>query len=391
MSFLQKNVVKEGDCWLPLRQSRLTMHPFIFSNKIAPRLARHLVFWVLYFAGTLLIHLPDIRSWGVINRDIFVTAFSDALSLLPVYLLAVYSAIYIILPIYLRNRKLSLLVWYSLLIFTISIPVGYYIAEVDYMSRGYDSDELDFFATALHNCMANLITITTAAVIIKIMKDYWLRERENELLAIENIRNKLHLLKMQMHPRVLFVSLQRIYHEIDGGTREAPEMILKLSDLLSYLLYESESEQVPLSKEVQMIENYLALKRLEYKQQIDLRMETDGQLHLHGIAPGLFLPLLEIGIERSGGVERLTIVTVQLRSIGSKIHFSLTNNTPGMEIANDPMVQTTLRTVRERLRSANYQKCKLELQSGTDGLTIVMQLERNKGKAADPALRTIKT
>jgi len=367
------------------------MHPFIFSNKIAPRLARHLVFWFLYFAGTLLIHLPDIRSWGVINRGIFVTAFSDALSLLPVYLLAVYSAIYIILPIYLRNRKLSLLVWYSLLIFTISIPVGYYIAEVDYMSRGYDSDELDFFATALHNCMANLITITTAAVIIKIMKDYWLRERENELLAIENIRNKLHLLKMQMHPRVLFVSLQRIYHEIDGGTREAPEMILKLSDLLSYLLYESESEQVPLSKEVQMIENYLALKRLEYKQQIDLRMETDGQLHLHGIAPGLFLPLLEIGIERSGGVERLTIVTVQLRSIGSKIHFSLTNNTPGMEIANDPMVQTTLRTVRERLRSANYQKCKLELQSGTDGLTIVMQLERNKGKAADPALRTIKT
>jgi sensor histidine kinase YesM len=351
------------------------MHSFIFSNKIAPRLARHLTFWAIYFAGTVLIGLPDFRNWGLINREIFRYAVSDALILLPIYLLAVYTAIYLILPVYLRNRKLSQLVWYALVLFTIAIPAGYYIAKVTYTSRGYHSDGLDYFATALHNCMGNLITITAAAVIIKIMKDFWLRERENELLAIENIRNRLDLLKMQMHPRILFASLQRIYHEIDGETREAPEMILKLSDLLSYLLYESESEQVPLSKEVQMIENYLALKKLEYKQQVDLRLETDGELQLHQITPGLLLPLLEIGIERSGGVGRLTAVTVRLRTTGTKIHFSLTNNTPGMEIAKDPMVQTTLRTVRERLRNPIFQKCKLDLQSGADSLTIVMQIK----------------
>ena len=50
-------------------------------------------------------------------------------------------------------------------------------------------------------------------------------------------------------------------------------MILK-SDLLSYLLYESDAEKVPLGKEVQMIENYLALKKLEYKRDLDIRVDT---------------------------------------------------------------------------------------------------------------------
>jgi hypothetical protein len=366
------------------------MKSFIFSHKILPRLARHLAFWALYFVGVLLIDLPDILSSGRTTREDLAKVLSDALVYLPIYLVAVYSTIYLILPLYLRKRKLALLGWYTLVLFTIAIPAGYYVTEVHYMSLGYDADVLDIFASALHNCMANLITIVGAAVIIKIMKDYWLRQRENELLAIDNIRNKLHLLKMQMHPRILFASLQRIYLAMDHATGEAPEMILKLSDLLSYLLYESESEQVPLSKEVQMIENYLALKKLEYKQVIDLRFETSGQLYPHWITPGLLLPLLEIGVEGRGSLKHLTAITVQLRATNQKIYFSMTHNIPGAAIAKDPMVQSTLRTVRERLLSANFQKCKLTLEPGADSLTIVMQLEKKKNKAPDLTLQTEK-
>jgi hypothetical protein len=345
------------------------MYPFIFSKKIAPRFARHLAFWTLYFGATLLTHLPSIQDWHLMPREMVRNAFSDVLSLMPVYLLAVYSTLYIILPIYLRKRRLSLLFWHALVLLVISVPAGYYIEEAEARSRGYDTDELDILATALHNCMANLFTVTGAAVIIRIMKDYWFRQRENELLAIENIRNKLNLLKMQMHPSILFAALRSIHDEIDGDARAALEMILKLSDLLSYLLYESESELVPLSKEVQMIENYLALKKLEYKQQIDLRLATDGQLHRHRIAPGLLLPLLEIGIGR-GDIEHLSAITIHLRAMGSKIHFSLVNHSPGTVIAKDPTVQTTLMTVRERLRHANFQKFNLDLASHADGLTI---------------------
>jgi sensor histidine kinase YesM len=366
------------------------MKAFIFSKQILPRLARHLAFWCFYFAVSCLIALPEFWRWGAINRGMLATIFGDALSFLPIYLLGVYSTLYLILPIYLRKRKLSLLFAYAFVLLAISIPAGYYVTEKNYMSRGYDSDVLDIFATALHNCMGNLITIAGAALIVKIMKDYWLRQRENELLAIENIRNKLHLLKMQMHPRILFVSLQRIYLAMDESTGEAPEMILKLSDLLSYLLYESESDQVPLSKEVQMIENYLALKKLEYKQEIDIQLATSGSLEGHWITPGLFLPLLEIGLERRAGAKRQTTVTVQLRAIGPKIFFTVTNDTPGKALAGDPIAQTTLRTVRERLRSATFQQSKLDLQSTAERLTILMQLERSRSRGPGHLAKTAK-
>jgi two-component system, LytTR family, sensor kinase len=387
---LQKTAVKEGNCCLPLSKAALTMQSFIFSRHPAPRLARHLAFWAVYFLNNLLTHESDVGRWWQIDRNTFETGVSDALRFLPLFLLAVYSALYLILPIYLRKRKISLLIGYAFVLLTITVPAGYYIIKAQFERTGNDStDKLEIFSQALHICMANLISVAVAAVIIKIMKDYWLRQRENEFLALENIRNKLHLLKMQMHPRILFASLQRIYLEIDSATGEAPEMILKLSDLLSYLLYESDSDQVPLSKEINMIENYLALKRLEYKQRIDLRLETIGQLHLHRITPGLFLPLLEIGIERSGGMEKLRAVSIQLRATGSKIHFSLTSNIPGAATAKDPIVQMTLRMVKERLQRGNFQQCKLDLRSGTDSLTIVMQLERDKSIARTETVKTV--
>lgn len=347
------------------------MHSFVFSGKAAPRLARHLVFWVSILAGTFVTHLPYIKNWGD-NQEIFAS-FIETLWLCPVYMAGVYSALYIALPLYLRKRKISSIIWYALIILTITVPAGYLIAVGVARTLGLKEDAYDCFAWGLHNCMGNLITVTIAAVIIKIMKDYWLRQRENDLLAIENIRNKLNLLKVQMHPKILFGSLERISLEIDSETGKAPEMILQLSDLLSYLLYESESEQVPLNKEVQMIENYLALKKLEDKERIDVRMITDGQFDNHAIAPGLLLPLLEIGIERSGGAKELSPTIVQLRANGSRIHFSLTNPARGNDFANDPVAQTTLLAVRERLRNANFKKSRLDFESGVDSLTINMQ------------------
>lgn len=351
------------------------MHSFVFSGKLRLRLARHLAFWAFYFVGTFITHLPYFRNWGTGRREQqeIADAFIDALCLFPVFMMAVYSALYIALPMYLRKRKISLVVLHAVTVLAFSIPAGYYIEKEIYKSRGYQADAFDLFGWALHNCMGNLITVTVAAVIIKIMKDYWLRQRENDILAIESIRNRLNLLKVQMHPRILFVALQSISRDMDTETGRSLEMILKLSDLLSYLLYESEADRVPLAKEVQMMENYIALKKLEGRQRIDVRLITDDRLDLHPIAPGLLLPLLEIGIERSQVAEELSTITVQLRAAGSKIHFSLTNLALGMDIAQDPVAQSTLMAVRDRLRNANFKRSRLDLESGTDRLTIDMQ------------------
>ncbi|HXB90688.1 MAG TPA: histidine kinase, partial [Puia sp.] len=274
------------------------MYAFVFSKHFVPRLARHLAFWGMYYICAILTYLPPIGAWAQAGRHLFAIALFDITAYLPVYLSSVYCALYIILPGYLRRRNAGFLASYALLSLAISIPSGYFITKLIFKKHGYGGTGLDVLSMALQHCMADLITITGAAVIIKILKDYFLQQRENEMLAVENIRSKLQLLKMQMHPRILFGSLHRIHLEIDAGSRQAPEMILKLSDLLSYLLYESESERVPLSKEVKMMEDYIALKKLEIKDNIEIRFQTDGQTGDPAITPGLLLPLLEIAVER---------------------------------------------------------------------------------------------
>jgi sensor histidine kinase YesM len=231
------------------------MHSFVFSKKTGPRLARHLVFWGLYFAGAVITYLPPIGAWAQIDRPLLREAIFNTIAYLPVYLLAVYSALYFMLPRYLGRKNNGFLVLYAVLLLAVSIPAGFFITKLIFKTHGYGGNNLDVLSMALQHCMADLVTITGAAIIIKILKDYFLQQRESEMLAVENIRNKLQLLKMQMHPRLLFASLTRIHTEIDAGTREAPEMILRLSDLLSYLLYESDSDRVP--REGKMINNYI--------------------------------------------------------------------------------------------------------------------------------------
>jgi sensor histidine kinase YesM len=363
----------ERELLLPLSKAPQTMRSFVFSKKIVPRLARHLAFWGMYFAGAIFTYLPPVGSWAQVDRQVFGVALFDTVAYLPVYLLSVYSALYIILPRYPGRRSIRFLVLYAVLLFGVSIPSGYLITKMIFIRHGYGGNNLDVLSMALQHCMADLITITGAAVIIKILKDYFLQQRENEMLAVENIRNKLQLLKMQMHPKLLFASLHWIHMEIDTGTREAPEMILKLSDLLSYLLYESESDRVPLSMEVKMIENYIALKKLENKDNMGIRFQTDGQPGDPSIAPGLLLPLVEIGIESPDDPPRKPLVTIEIRTAGQAVYFSLSNNMPGKEIVKKPSVQSTLHAVKERLQSAYSQKFKFEVFPARDGLKIVLQ------------------
>jgi LytS/YehU family sensor histidine kinase len=223
-------------------------------------------------------------------------------------------------------------------------------------------------------CTSGVIAITSCAVIIKIMKDYFFRQRENDALATENIINKLRLLKMQMHPNILFECLNSICNDIDAGTIHAPEMILKLSELLSYLLYEAELKQVPLIKEVKMMQTYIELKELEYKNTLNINFNTSGDMSTYCITPVIFLPLLETIITPVEKMQKPSYVTVELKAIASTLYFSLKTNIPGMQIKM-PSVLATLDGIKRRLQISQLYRFKIKSQTTSNNFTIVLQLE----------------
>lgn len=347
---------------------------FIFSNKLKYRLARHLAFWGMYYIYTVLNNLGGVKAENFADPFLYSNAFYQVLRFLPVFMFSVYFSIYFILPNYLAKRNISFLILSSLLLVVVTISAIYIISKIIYPQW----NELDIITLTIRKAQGEQIIVTGSAIIIKIMKDYFLKQRESEKLAVENTRNNLQLLKMQMHPRILFGCLRNIYNDIDAGTLYAPEMILKLSDLLSYLLYETESNQVSLNKEVKMIQTYADLKKLEYKNKADIYFEISGDMNDYYIMPGLFLPLLELGFVRFEDAEDPLSVSIELKIVASKFYFTLKNNSQGNKIIKMPATHTTLDSIKRRLQIFDLHKFKLETHSTAYGLDIVLQLELEK-------------
>jgi sensor histidine kinase YesM len=350
----------------------------IFSEKLKYKITRHLGFWLMYYVYTVFSNLPDFQLKTFITPTLYIESFYEAIEFLPVYLFSVYFSIYYILPGYLGKKGSAFLIFSFSMLIIITVATSYTIAKVIFEKSDWQWDELDVITLVFKKSIGEQIIISGSAVILKIIKDYSLKQRESELLGIENTRNKIQLLKMQMHPRILFECLHNIYTDIEAGTIYAPEMIIKFSDLLSYLLYEGELKQVPLNKEIKMVQNYIELKKIAYKNNLDLSIEISGDTHTCYIMPGLFLPLLEIGFvdfEKPGKSQSVRII---LNTDGTKIYFKLINNVPGHEIMKASSTQETLEGLKKRLQLSHLSKYKIEAHPSLDSFSIMLEVEKDK-------------
>jgi sensor histidine kinase YesM len=359
----------------------LVLQSFIFSNKPNYRLSRHLAFWAVYYLHTVLTDLPNAKIKTFISPAVYIYAWHDAFAYLPVYLFGVYVSLYFILPRYLAKRNIAFLCLTASLLLVLSTFFSYVIAtRKDGLYFEYipiDITGLENIDTAVQKGIVVFFMVVGWAVILKIMKDYALRQRENETLALNGIRNNLRLLKMQMHPTILFASLHAIAADIETGSAYAPEMILRLSDLLSYLLYETESRQVTLAKELAMIQNYMVLKKREYQNNLRLDFKKSGNMNAHAIAPALLLPLLETGLMRLGNADAVHYVSIELKTEVSLFYFSLKSNMQGVQLIKSPAMQTILQRVKETLQLSYPDKFKLGIHPGADSFDITLQLRLN--------------
>lgn len=122
------------------------------------------------------------------------------------------------------------------------------------------------------------------------LKDDNLKYTEN---AQEQLTAELSVLKAQVNPHFLFNTLNNIYSMSLYDSVKTPEMILKLSQLLSYMLYECRDEEVSLKKEIHFIENYIELEAIRVEDVAKIHLSIEGEDPGHKIPPLLFIPLIE--------------------------------------------------------------------------------------------------
>ena len=131
------------------------------------------------------------------------------------------------------------------------------------------------------------------AVGLRLTKHWYLKEHKNVQLQRENADAQLQLLNAQIHPHFLFNTLNNIYSRTQVESPDGSKMIMDLSELLRYVLYEGQKPMVPLSHELQMIRQYIGLEKVRYGNKLDVHMVIPEGLEDLFIAPLLLLPFIE--------------------------------------------------------------------------------------------------
>jgi len=172
----------------------------------------------------------------------------------------------------------------------------------------------------------------------------WIFKQIKEVFVLKNEQKKSELmhLKSQVNPHFFFNMLNNLYGLVGTDPTKAQALILKLSDMMRYSIYEGEKETVALSDEVVYLKNYMELHKMRYHKEISLDFQDDIQKD-HQITPLLFIILLENAFKH--GVENLrkdAFVRVNMSSSTEQIDFYIENNfdaalvsdTPGIGLEN---------------------------------------------------------
>jgi len=202
------------------------------------------------------------------------------------------------------------------------------------------------------------------------------KEQEATQYKSEKIQAEIKFLKSQINPHFLFNALNSAYTLAYIKADEAPEVILKISDMLRYLIYECEADKVPVEKEVTYIKNYIDIQkiRLEKPERITVDWQIENSQLL--VAPMLFIPFIENSFKHSHieNAEKGS-VDIQFKVDLKSIYFSIKNSIPEKEFTKDKVGGIGLDNVKRRLDLIYPDKYILDINETPSQFSVSLKLE----------------
>ena len=360
---------------------------FVFSNQPRQRLARHGLFWlawILFFTITYAF-LPAsflIRqgiSWPVAVLKGFGIAGMDAVLFMPAHMSFTYGIMYWLIPRFLFKGQYGLLVIniVGLIILTATVSASLTIWVVDPIRIYFGSRPSgNSFNMAMMAGMRGAITIGGFAAAIKLVKVWYLKQQAYQQIDKEKLQAELQLLKSQVHPHFLFNTLNNLYALTLSKSDQSPAVVLKLSELLRYMLYECDAPEVLLTKEIAFMRNYIGLEQLRYGDRLDMSVTISGDYEGKLIAPLLLIPFLENAFKH-GTSEQLeqAWMHVELSIQNNVLKFKLINSREENH-ANDTYAGGIgLQNVQKRLQLLYADRHELKIVAEEETFMIALTLE----------------
>lgn len=284
---------------------------------VTRRVVYHSLFWLgLLFLLTLLESV----------QDGFLFSLSNQLINIFFYAVIVYFNLFYLIPNYLTRKKFLtyglLLIAFAIVVTPLKVIVFYFkfAGQPELQADLIKDQNLHFLFTFL---------IVGASTIVKIIKDWAQHLREKQELETQTMQSELRFLKSQINPHFLFNTLNNLYALTLKKSDKAPEIVIKLSEMMRYMLYECNEKRVPLRKEVNYIRNYLDLEQLRQGKNVEIDFVVEGQISDQEIAPLMFIPFLENSFKH-GLSNHITrgFVNIKLRADRQQVEFFIENSKP---------------------------------------------------------------
>ncbi|TAJ11749.1 histidine kinase [Marinilabiliaceae bacterium JC017] len=203
------------------------------------------------------------------------------------------------------------------------------------------------------------------------------RRKQRELTLVnQTLVNEMKFLKSQMNPHFLFNALNNIYSLSHTNSIKAPEMILKLSEMLRYVLYESEEKKVMLGKEVDYLKNYIEFQRVKIEGIPNLRVDIERADRTLMIEPMLLIPFVENSFKHSKMEDtEKGWMEIELISKGSLLTFTVRNGIPKAPVSRDKNSGIGIENVKRRLQHLYPDKHKLMIRTEESVFVVVLKID----------------
>lgn len=316
------------------------------------RILLHVFMWLGF---SILLFLSYVIGYKLVYFDAILLTIRMAL----VNMIVFYMLFYLLLPKIFSGNKNRIIIL-LLLVFPISIFVwmaATYFISLIYYALGLEitfgelkgvikmsANQTFLEAVSPKRMLSQTIIIISllspfcfAKILVEITKLYSKKfqiEREKTALEIQNIQIEKDFLKAQLNPHFLFNTLNNLYGLTVRKDNLAPELILNLSDIMSYTLYESNSEIVRLEKELDFIKNYIALEKMRYADETDIQVTIEGQTAGLFVAPLLTFTFIENAF-KYGLKSKKAFVKLDIKMENNTFLFSLENDSEATENDSD--------------------------------------------------------
>ncbi|RKD17994.1 hypothetical protein BCY91_16245 [Pelobium manganitolerans] len=352
----------------------------IRANQLNAGLVNHILFWLLC---TLVI-----TSSFTIAGLSFATAFNVILMFLPLHLFYYYSISLFAIPHFLFRKKypafiltiIALACFCAFVFRSIEIFFSdpYILKEMLVDNPAYRWKKLDGSITEQYLkpvFIINAFEQSNQLVWIAVSLKFFVLWRADRQVALQA---ELNFLKNQIHPHFLFNTLNNIYSLSLQQSSKSPFLILKLSEILRYMLYECDADRVDLKKDISILKSYIDVERVRYvDNRLDLNLNIEGDLDGLSIPPLLMLTFVENAFKHGAAeISSDAWINIDIVVKANKLTFKISNNKPTKLVeAQGEASGIGLKNIQKRLNLTCYQHHTLKIIDEELLYAVVLNLD----------------